>query len=93
MNSNVLTEQHRLQMRVHTGKCNLFNLITSYYLLIFSTTVLLRIKQSRRTYHTRLVGMQGGGLAYKDGYHSCHLAFIEQVPINLLNFHQERRMI
>ena len=27
MNSNVLTEQHLLQMRVHTGKCNFFNLI------------------------------------------------------------------
>ena len=27
MNSNVLTEQHHLQTRIHTRKCNLFNLI------------------------------------------------------------------
>jgi len=27
INSDVLTEQHRLQTRIRTGKCNLFNLI------------------------------------------------------------------
>ena len=51
----------------------------SYYLLISGTTVLLRIKQRRRTYHTRLVDLQAGDLPYKDGYHSYRLAFIQQL--------------
>jgi len=76
MNSNVLTEQRRLQTRVHTSKGNHFNLITSYCLLIFSTTVLLSIKQRRRTYPTtRLVGLQAEDLPHKDGYHFVSISF------------------
>jgi len=92
LNCILLTEQHRLQMRVHTSKCNLFNLITSYCLLIFSTTVLLGIKQRRRTYHTRLVGMQAEDRPYKDGYRSYHLAFIQQLRKNQLNLQQTCRI-
>jgi len=46
---------------------------------MFSTTVLLGNKQRRRTYHTRLVGMQAGDRPYKDGYRSYPLAFIQQL--------------
>jgi len=80
-------------MRVHTSKCNLFNLIPSYSIIIFSTTILLGIKQRRRTYHTRLVGMQAGDRPYKDGYLSCHLAFIQQLRKNHLNLQQACRII
>jgi len=79
INSDVLTEQHRLQARVHTSKCNPFNLITSYCPLVFSTTVLLDIKQRRRTYNTWLVDLQAGVLPYRDGYHSYHFVFIQQL--------------
>jgi len=65
-------------MRVHTSKWNIFNLITRHCLLVFSTT------EDALTQQTRLVGMQAEDRPYKDGYHSYHLGFIQQLNKNQL---------